>query len=121
MKKYTKEHQWIEAQADGTAKVGITRFAADELGEVTFVELPAVGKLIHGSEPLCVVESVKAASDVFLPVTGTIAQVNAPLEKNPSPVNDDPEGEGWICILSNPDLAAMDALMTPEQYQEFCR
>lgn len=96
MKKYTKEHQWIELASDGTAKVGITRFAADELGEVTFVELPSIGKSVKGGEQLCVVESVKAASDVFMPATGTIAAVNSPLEKDPTPLNEDPEGNGWI-------------------------
>ncbi len=121
MRKYTKEHQWIEMLPDGTAKVGITKYAAEELGEITFVELPALDKCVHGGEPLCVVESVKAASDVFMPVTGTVSAVNTPLEKDPTPLNEDPEGEGWICLLQNPDAAALETLMTQEQYQSFCQ
>lgn len=121
MRKYTKEHQWIELQQDGTAKVGITQYAANELGEITFIELPAMDKCVHGGEPLCVVESVKAASDVFMPVTGTVAAVNSPLEKNPAPLNDDPEGEGWICLLKDPDANALDSLLSREQYDDFCQ
>ena len=118
MKKYTKEHQWIEI-ADGVAKVGIIHFAADELGEITFVELPQVGTLIHGGEPLCVIESVKAASDVFMPVTGTVESVNEELDKHPEMVNDDPEGNGWICTVKDPDEAAINTLLSEEEYKAF--
>ena len=118
MKKYTKEHQWIEI-AEGVAKVGITHFAADELGEITFVELPQVGTLIHGGEPLCVIESVKAASDVFMPVTGTVESVNEELDKHPEMVNDDPEGNGWICTVKDPDEAAINTLLSEEEYKAF--
>ena len=121
MKKYTKEHQWIELKADGTAKIGITRYAADELGEVTYVELPAVGKTVQGNDTLCAVESVKAASDVFMPATGTVVEVNAPLDKDPSPINDDPEGAGWICLVKDVDAATVAELMDETQYAEFCK
>lgn len=121
MKKYTKEHQWIELDDNGIAKVGITKFAADELGEITFIELPATGKTVHGGEPLCVVESVKAASDVFMPATGTITEINAPLDKDPSPLNDDPEGAGWICTVKDVLASDLDALMDEKQYAEFCK
>ena len=121
MKKYTKEHQWIELADNGTAKVGITKFAADELGEITFIELPSVGKTVHGNEQLCVVESVKAASDVFMPATGNITEVNSPLENDPSALNDDPEGAGWICIVKDVIATDLDALMDESQYAEFCK
>ncbi len=121
MKKYTKEHQWIELAADGTAKVGITKFAAEELGEVTFVELPSVEKTVHGGEQLCVVESVKAASDVFMPVTGNIAEVNSALDADPAPVNDDPEGAGWICVVKDVNAGDLAALMDADAYAAFCK
>lgn len=121
MKKYTKEHQWIELANDGTAKVGITKFAAEELGEVTFVELPSVNKTVHGGEQLCVVESVKAASDVFMPVTGNIAEVNSTLESDPTPVNEDPEGTGWICVVKDVNAGDLDSLMNADEYAAFCK
>ena len=97
MRKYSEEHQWIEVSADGSATVGITKYAADELGEITFIELPTLGKSLKAKEQLCVVESVKAASDVFMPAGGTISEVNTVLDKDPSALNNDPEGIGWIC------------------------
>ena len=118
MKRYTQEHQWIEL-ADGVATIGITQFAADELGELSYVELPQIGKEIKGGEPLCVVESVKAASDVFMPVTGTITEVNTELEKSPELVNEGPEASGWICKATGVDQTAVDALMDEAAYKAF--
>ena len=92
MKKYSEEHQWIEVADDGTATIGISKYAADELGEITFVELPTVGQELKAKDQLCVVESVKAASDVFMPVSGVITEVNTVLDKDPSSLNNDPEG-----------------------------
>ena len=121
MKKYSEEHQWVEIGADGIATVGISQFAADELGEITFIELPEAGKTVKAKEPLCVIESVKAASDVFAPVGGTVCEVNASLEKAPEGLNSAPEGDAWICKLSNPQLADLEALMDEAKYREFIR
>ena len=121
MKKYSEEHQWVEIGDDGIATVGISQFAADELGEITFIELPEVGKAVKAKEPLCVIESVKAASDVFAPVGGTICEVNTALEKAPEGLNGAPEGDAWICKLSNPQLVDLETLMNETQYQEFIR
>ena len=121
MKKYSEEHQWIEVNADGTATVGITKYAADELGEITFIELPTVGTALKAKDQLCVVESVKAASDVFLPASGIITEVNTVLDKDPSALNNDPEGIGWICRLDKADPADVAALMDEAAYAEFCK
>lgn len=121
MKKYSEEHQWIEVNADGTATVGITKYAADELGEITFIELPTVGTALKAKDQLCVVESVKAASDVFLPASGTITEVNTVLDKDPSALNNDPEGIGWICRLDKADPTDVAALMDEAAYAEFCK
>ena len=121
MKKYSKEHQWIELADDGTALVGISRFAADELGEITFIELPQDGIRLAAGERLCTIESVKACSDVFMPAGGAVVAVNSALEAEPSPLNDAPEGEGWICRVSDVNAADLDALMDSVQYGEFCK
>jgi len=120
MKYYTEEHQWIELDG-AVATVGITRFAADELGELSYDELPRLGKEVKGGEALCVVESVKAASDVFMPVTGVISETNTRLETEPELVNSDPEGEGWICKATGVDAAVVSGLMTAEAYQAFLK
>ena len=108
-------------QDDGTAKVGISRYAADELGEINFIELPEVNASFEQGQQLCIVESVKAASDVFMPVAATITSVNRALETDPSVLNDDPENAGWICIVKGFDPAQLEGLMTEEQYSAFCK
>ena len=120
MKRYTQEHQWIELEND-IATIGITQFAADELGELSYVELPQVGKEITGGSALCVVESVKAASDVFMPVTGKIIEVNTELETSPELVNEGPETTGWICKASGVDKATVDSLMDETAYKAFIK
>ena len=121
MKKYSEEHQWVEIGGDGVATVGISKFAADELGEITFVELPSMGQVFTAKSPLCVVESVKAASDVYAPVGGKVCAVNTVLETAPDKLNEDPEGEAWICKLEAPNAADLDALMDAAAYQAFCK
>ena len=122
MKRYSQEHQWIDVAEDGkSATVGITKYAADELGEITFIEMPAVGKSLSAGAQLCVIESVKAASDVFIPASGTIDEVNTALETAPETINDDPEGAAWICRISNLYSAEIEKLMTVEQYAEYCK
>lgn len=121
MIRFSKEHQWMKLADDGTAYVGITQFAADELGEISFIEMPEVGKAYAKDEQLCVVESVKAASDVFMPAACTVTEVNSMLETNPAPLNDSPEGDGWICKVSGVDKAQFDALMDADAYKEFVK
>jgi glycine cleavage system H protein len=117
--KYTQDHEWISLQADGTAIVGITHHAQDALGDVVFVELPDVGKDYAEKATAGVVESVKAAADVYMPISGTITEVNSELQADPSLVNSDPLGKGWFfkVKLSNP--AELDALMDETSYSAF--
>ena len=118
MKKFTKEHEWISLEGD-VATIGITDHAAHELGDITFVELPNVGDQASAGEVLTVVESVKAASDVFSPVSGTISEVNQELEANPALVNESPEEEGWICKVEEVDSSELDALMDETEYRAY--
>ena len=115
MKYYSEEHQWVEVEGD-EAKIGITKFAADELDELSYVELPSVGASFKKGDPLCVVESKKAVSDVFMPVGGTVVEVNAKLEKTPELVNEDAEGAGWICKIKGVNAAELADLMDEEKY-----
>ncbi|MDD3954355.1 MAG: glycine cleavage system protein GcvH [Lentisphaeria bacterium] len=121
MIKYSEEHQWIKACDNGIWEVGITAYAAEELGELNFVELPKVGDEFAGGQPLCVVESVKAASDVFAPVSGTVTEVNLALEKNPALLNESPEEAGWICRFKDVDPTELDALMDRPAYEAYCQ
>ena len=118
MKKYTKDHEWISLDGN-LATVGITCYAAKELGDITFVEVPAVDDDAEKGEVLTVVESVKAATDVFAPVNGTITDVNEVLEDNPQMVNESAEDNGWICRIETEDASALDVLMTEEDYNTY--
>ena len=118
MKMYSEDHVWAECRG-GTCTLGVTSYAADELGEVTFVELPDIGASFSPGDALCVVESVKAASDVICPVGGTVTAVNVNLEEAPNLINANPEKEGWICRLEEVDTAEIDTLMTDEEYDLF--
>ena len=113
--RYTKEHEWIRVESD-RGRVGITQYAQEQLGDVVFVELPAVGKRVRQMEPFGVVESVKAVSDLYCPVGGTVLEVNAALEKAPELVNQEPYGQGWMLVLrlSNPN--DLDALLDARGY-----
>ena len=116
--KYTKEHEWVKI--DGTvAVVGITEFAQQELGDIVFVELPAVGKQLKASETLCVVESTKAASDVYSPIGGVVKLANQKLDQSPELVNSDPYGDGWMVKLENFSSAEIESLMDAAAYQAF--
>jgi glycine cleavage system H protein len=116
--KYTKEHEWVRVEGN-TAVVGITEFAQSELGEVVFVELPKVGTACKPHGQLCVVESTKAASDVYSPITGTVKEVNTALSDTPSQINSDPYNTGWMVKLENINNAELDALMSAEDYKKF--
>ena len=119
MMRYTVEHEWIRLE-NGVATVGISNHAQHELGDITFIELPPVGKTLQKGDALGVIESVKAASDIFAPAGGTVATVNTALLDAPETVNTAAEGEGWICTLSGVDPNALAGLMTPLQYAQFC-
>lgn len=120
MKRYTEKHEWVELDG-AVAVVGITEFAASELGDITYVELPPEGDAFTLGDVLSVVESVKAASDIYAPVGGVVSAVNSELESNPALVNEAAEGEGWICKLSEVDAAELDGLMDAEQYAAYLK
>ena len=113
--RFTKDHEWVRLEGD-TAVVGITAHAADALGDVVFVELPEPGREVGQGEACSVVESVKAASDVYAPLTGKVTEVNAELESNPADVNAEPEGRGWFFKLKLTDTAEFDALLDAAAY-----
>ena len=117
--RYTKDHEWIRMDKNGEAVMGITDFAQHELGDITFVDLPKPGKAVQAHDALAVVESVKAAGDVYAPAAGTVAAVNEALADAPETVNKDPYGEGWLCRLSGCDAGAVAALMSAAQYTQF--
>jgi glycine cleavage system H protein len=116
--RYTNEHEWIRLEGD-VATVGITNHAQTQLGDIVYVELPAVGKKVAKGDETAVVESVKAASEVYAPVSGEVIAVNTDLEGAPATVNEDAEGKGWFLKLKVADVAEMDRLMTPEQYKDY--
>lgn len=117
MKRYSEDHQWVKYE-NGRATVGITAYAADELGDITFVELPDVGLVVSQGDVLCVVESAKAASDVYAPVGGTVVEVNRKLDAEPILVSDSPESRGWICRLDEVEESDLESLMTDVQYED---
>ena len=116
--RFTKDHEWVDLVGD-VATIGITAYAAEQLGDVVFVELPDAGKVIAAGEPMAVVESVKAASDVFAPISGEITAVNTGLGENPQTVNDQPEHLGWFVKIRAADPHAVDALMDRDAYEVF--
>jgi len=118
--KYTREHEWAK-QEGGRVRVGITAYAQDQLGDVVFVELPKVGAKVTASKAFGVVESVKAVSDLFAPVSGEVVEVNAELGQKPETVNADPYGKGWMIAVKPSTKAEWDQLLTAEQYEEFLR
>ncbi len=116
--KYTKEHEWVRVDGEN-ATIGITDHAQDELGDVVFVELPAIGDKIDLDEPFGNVESVKAVSELFMPLTGVVLKVNTALEEVPELVNDDPYGKGWMVRIRIEDPSEMDALLSSEEYDDY--
>ncbi len=116
MKLFAKTHEWIEVAEDGTATAGISQYAADEMKTLTYVELPEAGRKYSAGESFGTVESMKAASEIYSPATGTIAEANALLEQSPEEVNKDAEGSGWICKYSEIDRASLEGLMSKEEY-----
>jgi glycine cleavage system H protein len=115
--KYTREHEWAKQDGD-RVRVGITAYAQEQLGDVVFVELPKVGAKVTASKNFGVVESVKAVSDLFAPISGEVVEVNAELAQKPEIVNQDPYGKGWMLVVKPSSKGDWDQLLTPEQYEE---
>jgi glycine cleavage system H protein len=116
--RYTKEHEWIKVEGDA-ATVGITAHAQDQLGDVVFVELPKVGAKLQSAQSFGTVESVKAVSDIYAPVSGEVTEINEALVDTPEKLNEDPHGQGWLIRLKLSDKMELSKLMTAEQYQEY--
>jgi glycine cleavage system H protein len=116
-RKYSEEHEWVET-TDGTARVGITDFAQDELGDVVFVELPGKGDDVTQGDEFGVVESIKAVSDLYSPVNGSVTAVNDALEDQPELVNDDPFDDGWMIEVELADESGLDNLLSADEYRE---
>lgn len=115
---FTRDHEWV--RIDGcTGVVGITGYAVEQLGDITFVELPRPGREAKQAEMLCAIESVKAASDIFAPVSGKVTEVNPRVESEPEIVNQSPEDEGWLVRLEIADVDEVKSLMSREQYEEY--
>src|SRR5512136_955119 len=118
--RYTKDHEWIKVDGD-TGTVGITDYAQEQLGEIVFVELPQVGKQFAAHKEISVVESSKAASDVYCPVAGKVTEVNSDLETQPELINKDCYGDGWICKLTITDKKSLTGLMDAKKYEEYLK
>jgi glycine cleavage system H protein len=117
-RRYAKEHEWILVQ-NGTATIGITDYAQEQLGDIVFVELPEVGRELKRGEVVGSVESVKAVSEIFAPIGGTVTEVNSDLDGEPETINSDAHGGGWYCKLTILDAVELDDLMDAEAYQKF--
>jgi glycine cleavage system H protein len=120
VEKFSKDHEWIRVDG-GIATIGITNHAQEQLGDVVFVEVPEVGRKVAAGEAAAVVESVKAASDVYAPVSGEVAEANADLAANPALVNEDAEGKAWFFKLRLTNPAELDALMDRAAYDQFVK
>jgi glycine cleavage system H protein len=116
--RFTKEHEWVEVEGD-VATVGVTAYAAEQLGDVVFVELPEVGRALKAGDPFAVVESVKAASDVYAPISGEVVAANSAIADAPDTVNAEPEAAGWLAKLKLSNPAEVDALMDRSAYEAF--
>ena len=120
MEKFSKDHEWVRVDGD-TATIGITRHATEQLGDVVFVEVPDVGRKVAAGESCAVVESVKAASDVYAPVSGEVTAANAVIAANPAAVNEDPEGNGWFFKVKLADTTELAGLMDRAAYDQFVK
>ncbi|MBP91391.1 MAG: glycine cleavage system protein H [Acidimicrobiaceae bacterium] len=114
--RYSQDHEWVRVEEGNRLRIGVTDYAQDALGDVVFIELPAVGTTVEVGGVFGEVESTKSVSELFAPVAGSIVEVNHDLEATPERVNEDPYGDGWICVLDPTDPAAADSLMDAEAY-----
>jgi glycine cleavage system H protein len=115
--KYSKEHEWVAAE-EAVATIGITDHAQEQLGEIVYIELPSIGEKVSKDDPFGVVESVKAVSDIYAPVSGTVLEVNEDLAESPEVVNEDPYGDGWLIKVRVSDPADLDDLMDNDEYEQ---
>ena len=116
--KFTEEHEWLRIEGD-LVVVGITEYAAEQLGDVVFVELPEPETQVAKGDEVCVIESVKAASDILAPLDGDIVEANPALTENPALVNEDPQGDAWFFKMQIDDLSVLDAFMDEDEYKDF--
>jgi glycine cleavage system H protein len=116
--KFAKSHEWVRVEQDGTVTVGISDHAQSSLGDLVYVELPEVGSSVQAGNGTAVVESVKAASDIYAPLSGEVIAVNTALSDKPETINEDAYGEGWIFKLKLDDKSELDNLLTPDEYAE---
>lgn len=119
--KYSEDHEWVDTDGNGVAIIGITNHAQEQLGELVYVELPDVGRQIAKGDEAAVVESVKAASEVYCPVSGEVVEVNGALADSPTTVNDAAESDGWLFKMKLSDQGELDALMDAGAYESFCQ
>ena len=120
MEKFSKDHEWVRVDGD-TATIGITKHAAEQLGDVVYVEVPELGRTVASGEACAVVESVKAASDVYAPVSGAVIGANTAIATNPAAVNEDPEGKGWFFKLKLSNSGELAGLMDRAAYDQFVK
>lgn len=118
--RYSTEHEWVLVENDNGAVIGISDFAQSELGDVVYVEAPELGEKVSKDDPFGAVESVKAVSDLYAPVSGEVTEVNDALPDTPELINDDPYGEGWIIKVAMSDPGELDDLMSAEEYAAYC-
>jgi len=118
---YTKTHEWAKKEGDNKVRVGITSHAQSELGDVVYVELPDIDKIVKAGTACTVVESVKAAYDIYAPVSGKVIETNSDLENNPQLVNEDPYGKGWFSIIEMEDPQELTKLLSNKDYEKLCQ
>lgn len=115
--RYTKEHEWVRVDGEAVV-VGITDYAQDALGDVVFVDLPAVGTVVTADQPMAEVESTKSVSTIYAPVSGTVTSINQDLAQSPQAINSDPYGTGWLCVIAPASVDSLDALLSADEYTE---
>ena len=118
---YTKTHEWVKKEGEDKVRIGITSHAQSQLGDVVYVELPALGRTVKAGEACTVIESVKAAYDIYAPVSGKVTEVNNDLENNPQLVNEDPYGKGWFFVIEIEDPQQLKNLLSNKEYEELCQ
>ena len=118
--KFLSSHEWARVESDGTITIGISDHAQDLLGDIVFVELPEIGQSVDAENDTAIVESVKAASDIYSPLSGEVIEVNSLLEDQPEIINSSPYEDGWFYKLTRSDLGELDNLLSPEDYSEIC-
>ncbi len=118
---YTKTHEWVKKEGEDKVRIGITSHAQSQLGDVVYVELPALDRTVKAGEACTVIESVKAAYDIYAPVSGKVTEVNNDLENNPQLVNEDPYGKGWFFVIEIEDPQQLKTLLSNKEYEELCQ